>query len=67
MLKDYIREEPVRFSNGLLLMVESIVPVLILFGAINWTEVQIAGVMIALGAVSKTVSSWFTRAKVTPA
>lgn len=61
-----MNKEPVVWAAAITQIVESIIPVLILFGVLMWTDEQIAAVFLAVGVITKTVAGLFARSQVTP-
>jgi hypothetical protein len=57
-------KEPAVFFNGLAEVIRAIIPVLILFGFIQWTDEQIAGVMLLVGVVVGFLITMLTRSQV---
>lgn len=53
--------EPAFISNGLAEIIRLIIPVLILFGLVNWTGEQVAGIMALVSFVATFVATLFTR------
>lgn len=63
---DYIRREPVRFWSALTAFIEAFIALLIVFGALTWTDVQVATVMGLVAAGGGLFQFFFVRSKVTP-
>lgn len=63
---NYIKEEPVRFWAAVTGIVVAGIPLLTLFGVINLTEQQTAGILTFLVAVGVLFQFFFVRNKVTP-
>ena len=61
-----MRQEPVAVSAGIVLIVEAIIPVLMLFGVVDWTLEQSGAVILAVGVIAKTIGGWVARSRVTP-
>ena len=59
-----MENEPVAISQGVSQIVEAIIPVLLIFGIINWTDAQIGAVVLAVSVVVKIVAGWITRKSV---
>lgn len=59
-------KEPAVFFNGIGEIIRAIVPCLILFGVIQWTDEQIAGVFLAVGVVLGFLTTMLTRSQTTP-
>lgn len=53
--------EPAFISNGLAEIIRLVIPVLILFGLVNWTGEQVAGIMALVSFVATFVATLFTR------
>ncbi len=58
-------KEPVAVTAGIVAIINAIIPVLILFDVINWTDDQIGAVILAVGVIATTIGGWFARSKVT--
>ena len=61
-----MKTEPVAITAGIVAIINAIIPVLLLFGVINWSEDQLGAVILAVGVVATTIGGWFTRSRVTP-
>ena len=61
-----MRQEPVAVTAGIVAIINAIIPVLLLFGVIDWSEEQIGAVILAVGVVATTLGGWFARSRVTP-
>ena len=61
-----IRNEPVRFWSSITALIAAVIALLQLFGVIQWTPDQIAGVMGVVAAVGGLVQFFFVRNQVTP-
>jgi len=59
-------KEPVTYSAGIVAIANAIIPVLMLFGVIDWTPEQTGAVILAIGVITTTVGAWFARSQVTP-
>ncbi len=59
-----IRNEPVAVSAGIVAIVEAIIPLLMIFGVIDWTIEQAGATILAVGVIAKTVGGWVARSKV---
>lgn len=62
----YITKEPVRFWAAITGVIEAVIPVLILFGIIDWSADQIAAVMLLVAAIGTLFAFFFVREQVTP-
>lgn len=56
-------KEPAVIFNGLGEIIRSVIPVLILFGVIQWTDQQIAAVLLCLGVVLGFLTTVLTRSQ----
>lgn len=63
---DYIAREPVRFWSAVTGLVAAVVALLQLFGVIDWTADQVAGVMGVVAAAGAMFQFFFVREQVTP-
>lgn len=63
---EYIKQEPVRFWAAITGLVVAGLPLLILFGIVDLSEEQIAGILTFLVAVGVLFQFFFVRNKVTP-
>lgn len=61
-----MRTEPVAVTAGIVAIINAVIPVLLLFGVINWSEEQIGAVILAVGVVATTLGGWFARSRVSP-
>ena len=61
-----IDKEPTVIIGGLAEIARAIVPLLIIFGYINWTDNQVAQVMLVIGVVVGVAEKWFTRSQTVP-
>lgn len=61
-----LNKEPTAIINSISELVRQIVPMLILFGVIHWTDQQIAAVFMVLGAFLTLVQTLITRTQVVP-
>jgi hypothetical protein len=59
-------KEPAVFFNGLGEIIRSVIPVLILFGFIQWSDQQIAAVMLAVGVFLGFLTTMLTRSQTVP-
>lgn len=59
-------KEPAVFFNGIGEIIRAIVPALILFGFIQWTDQQIAAVMLVVSVVLGFLITMLTRAQTVP-
>lgn len=59
-------KDPAIFFNGIGEIIRAIVPVLILFGLIHWTDEQIAGVFFLVSVLVSFLTTMLTRNAVTP-
>ena len=59
-------KEPVAITAGIVAIINAIIPVLLLFGVINWSEEQLGAVILAVGVVATTLGGWFARSRVSP-
>lgn len=59
-------KEPTVIIGALAEIARAIVPLLIIFGYINWTDNQVAQVMLMIGVVVGVGEKLFTRSQVTP-
>lgn len=59
-------KEPTVIFNGLGEVIRAIIPCLILFGFIEWTDQQIAGVLLVVSVVLGFLTTLLTRSQVTP-
>lgn len=62
-----LTHEPTAVLGALGELVRQIVPMLLLFGVINWTDPQIAGVFMVVSAAIKVLEVVLTRSQVVPA
>ena len=65
-MRNYIAQEPVRFWAAITGIVVAAIPVLALFGIVELTTEQIAGVITLLTAVGVLFQFFFVRQRVTP-
>jgi len=65
-MNNIIQEEPVRFWAAITGIVSSIIALLQIFGAVNWTGDQIAAIMLVVAAVGTMFQFFFVRNQVTP-
>lgn len=59
-------KEPAVILGALSEVVRAIIPTLIIFGIINWTDIQTAQVMLLVGVVVGFLNVTLTRSQVTP-
>lgn len=59
-------QEPAVIFNGIAEVIRAVIPCLILFGVIAWSDEQIAAVMLVVSTVVGVLSTLLTRATVTP-
>ena len=65
-MRNYIAEEPVRFWAAITGIVVAIFPVLALFGIVELSTEQIAGIITLLTAVGVLFQFFFVRERVSP-
>lgn len=61
-----MQNEPVAITAGIVMIVEAIIPVLLIFGLVDWTPEQAGAVILAVGVIAKVVGGWFARSRVSP-
>lgn len=61
-----LSKEPAVILSGLGELFKAVIPVLILFEFVNWTDKQIAGLMFLSGVAISVFTTWFTRQSVVP-
>lgn len=59
-------KEPTVILGALFEVVRAIIPTLIIFGLINWTDTQVAQVFLLVGVVVGFLNVLLTRSQVTP-
>lgn len=59
-------KEPAVILSGLGELFKAIIPLLILFELVNWSDKQIAGLMFFSGVAISVFTTWFTRQSVVP-
>lgn len=61
-----IQEEPAAFFGGIGQILAAIIPALIVFDIIDWTDKQTAGLMFVVGVTIRFLTIMFTRRNVVP-
>lgn len=61
-----IEREPVRVINAAVAVIASVPPALVLFGVIDWTDEQIAGLMLVVNNLALLIGTIVARDRVTP-
>jgi hypothetical protein len=61
-----MKTEPVAIIAAITGLVELVIPVLLIFSLIDWTDVQVGAVMALVIGAGTIIGGLFTRAKVSP-
>jgi hypothetical protein len=61
-----MKTEPVAIVAGLTGLFELVLPVLLIFGVLNWTDAQVGTVMALIIGIGAVVGGFFARSKVSP-
>lgn len=61
-----LHKEPTIYIGGIGEIIRAIIPLLIIFGFIQWTDQQIAAVILAMSVTLGFLGTLFTRSVVTP-
>lgn len=59
-------KEPAVIIGGMAEIIRSVIPMMIIFGLIQWTDDQLAQVMLVIGVTVGVAEKWFTRSQVVP-
>jgi hypothetical protein len=59
-----LTKEPTVLIGGLAEIARSVIPLLLIFGVINWTDPQIGQVILFIGVMVSVAEKWFTRSQV---
>lgn len=59
-------KEPVVWTAAIAALIELIIPVLLIFGIVNWTDEQVGAVMALVIGAASIIGGLFARSKVTP-
>lgn len=58
--------EPAVIIGGIAEIIRAVIPMLIIFGYLNWSDNQLAQVMLLIGVAVAVGEKWFTRSQVVP-
>lgn len=58
--------EPAVIIGGIAEIIRAVIPMLIIFGYLQWTDNQLAQVMLVIGVAVAVGEKWFTRSQVVP-
>ena len=58
--------EPAVIIGGIAELIRAVIPMLIIFGYLQWTDNQLAQVMLVIGVAVAVGEKWFTRSQVVP-
>ena len=59
-------KEPAVIIGGVAEIIRAVIPMLIIFGFLSWTDNQLAQVMLVIGVIVGVGEKWFTRSQVMP-
>jgi hypothetical protein len=59
-------KEPAVIIGGIAEIIRAVIPMLIIFGFLQWTDNQLAQVMLVIGVAVAVGEKWFTRSQVVP-
>lgn len=58
--------EPAVIIGGIAELIRAVIPMMIIFGFLQWTDNQTAQVMLVIGVAVAVGEKWFTRSQVVP-
>lgn len=58
--------EPAVIIGGIAEIIRAVIPMMIIFGFLQWTDNQTAQVMLVIGVAVAVGEKWFTRSQVVP-
>ena len=61
-----VNKEPAVIFNGISEILRQLIPLLIVFGFIHWTDVQIAAAFAFSSVLLTVLTTWLTRTQTTP-
>jgi hypothetical protein len=59
-------KEPAVIIGGVAEIIRAVIPMMIIFGYLSWTDNQLAQVMLVIGVAVAVGEKWFTRSQVVP-
>ncbi len=58
-----LNSEPTVYIGGVAEIIRAIIPMLLVFGVIHWTDVQTGAVVLVVGVCVGVAEKWFTRSQ----
>lgn len=58
--------EPAVIIGGMAEIIRAVIPMMIIFGLLQWTDKETAQVMLVIGVAVAVGEKWFTRSQVVP-